>query len=53
MTDQVLDFYEWTQQLRGCLQDLGATAYNGTAAQRLYAEGYGPADAAGELIEEE
>lgn len=48
---EIIDYYEWLQELRSCLQDMGADAYDDEEAQRLYAEGYGPADAAGELLE--
>lgn len=47
------DLNAWLNEMCGCLQDMGASAYDGDRAERFFAEGYSPADAAAELMNDE
>ncbi len=43
-----MDKDEWFSQFYGCMQDMGCSAYDEERVLKLYAQGYSPADAAGE-----
>lgn len=44
---------QWFNEFRGCLQDMGGSAYDEERVIQKYVNGYSPADAAGEEICEE
>jgi hypothetical protein len=51
--EQKINRDEWFNQFRGCMQDLGCSAYDERRVLKMYEQDYSPADAAGEEACEE